>query len=130
MSEFMDTQRQGSVFVSLAHSTTENMEKSLGGAVCNWPRPSRDAELWSAGPISHEAAVLRRASPEPHPGSIVELALEAGVLVSQPEGMSVGELTAPLICPGVARMQRQCPFSPLHFCQWGKLPSESSTQES
>lgn len=48
-------------------------------------------------------AAFQRGSLAPHPGSTVVLDLIVEVWVSQPKGFSVGELTLPLVCHGVAQ---------------------------
>jgi hypothetical protein len=61
-------------------------------AVHNWPHPLLAIAL---GPIPHQAAVLGRARPAPHPGSTVELVLV--MWLSLPWGHACGS-TDPATC--------------------------------
>ena len=48
-----------------------------------------------------------------------------GVGMGQSEGTSVGELTLPLFCPGVAQVENRSPDIPLYLWESEKWPKES-----
>lgn len=68
--------------------------------------PSLDVDLWRPGPISYLCQHMGEqvlCIAQVAQGSTVELALVAGVWVSQPQGYECGRLTLPLVCRGVAK---------------------------
>lgn len=92
--------------MSLVGTTTRD-HADVQGLCITGPHSSLDAVLQRTGPISHwQHHSGEHLSPAPHPGSKMELSLVAGVWVSWPEGMKVREPTLPLVCRGVAWMQR------------------------
>lgn len=65
----------------MSRGCTEQVPPIPGrGTLESWPHLSLEATRWRVGS-------------EPHPGSTMELSLVARVRVSQPEGISVGDLT-------------------------------------
>lgn len=98
MSGFLAMQHQGLEAMSLAHI----IMRDIPGLACHQgiiggcPGAGQN---WSGLSL---VATLRRVGSVPRLGSTVDLTVVVMALVNQPEGMSMGELVSPFVCPKVA----------------------------